>query len=55
MTQTNTKNLQKENTMDCNSHLDNTAPNVVVEWFILLVRILEVPGSNLGLETGYPG
>jgi hypothetical protein len=29
-------------------------PNVVVEWLPILLRIWEVPGSNLGLETGYP-
>jgi hypothetical protein len=29
-------------------------PNVVVEWLTLLLRIREVPGSNLDLETGYP-
>jgi hypothetical protein len=29
-------------------------PNVVVEWLTLLLRILEVPGSYLGPETGYP-
>jgi hypothetical protein len=28
-------------------------PNVVVEWLILLLRILEFPASNV--ETGYPG
>jgi hypothetical protein len=27
---------------------------VVVEWLALLLRIRKVPGSNLGLETGYP-
>jgi hypothetical protein len=27
--------------------------NVMVEWLALL-RIREVPGSNLSLETGYP-
>jgi hypothetical protein len=27
--------------------------NVGVEWFIL-IRIGEVPGSNLGSDTGYP-
>jgi hypothetical protein len=27
--------------------------NFVVEWFTLLLRIREVPGSNLGSETGY--
>jgi hypothetical protein len=29
-------------------------PNVMVEWLALLLRIREVPGSNLGPETGYP-
>jgi hypothetical protein len=29
-------------------------PNVVVEWLALLLRIREVPRSNLGPETGYP-
>jgi hypothetical protein len=29
-------------------------PNVVVEWLTLLLRILEVPSSNLGAETDYP-
>jgi hypothetical protein len=29
-------------------------PNVMVEWLTLLFRIREVPGSNLGPETGYP-
>jgi hypothetical protein len=29
-------------------------PNVVVEWLTLLLRIREVPGTNLGSETGYP-
>jgi hypothetical protein len=28
--------------------------NVVVEWLTHLLRIREVPGSNLGTETGYP-
>jgi hypothetical protein len=28
--------------------------NVVVERLTLLLRIRDVPGSNLGLETGYP-
>jgi hypothetical protein len=27
--------------------------NVVVKWLILLFRIQEVPGSNLGPKTGY--
>jgi hypothetical protein len=29
-------------------------PNVEVEWLTLLLRIHEVPRSNLDLETGYP-
>jgi hypothetical protein len=29
-------------------------PNVVVEWLTILLRIREVPGSNLGPGTGYP-
>jgi hypothetical protein len=28
--------------------------NVLVEWLTLLLTIREVPGSNLGRETGYP-
>jgi hypothetical protein len=29
-------------------------PNVVVEWLLLLLRIPEVPGSNIGFKTTYP-
>jgi hypothetical protein len=29
-------------------------PNIVVEWLTFLLRIWDVPGSILGLETGYP-
>jgi hypothetical protein len=28
-------------------------PNIVVEWLTLLLRIREVPGSNLGPQTGH--
>jgi hypothetical protein len=28
--------------------------NITVEWLALLLCIREVPGSNLGPETGYP-
>jgi hypothetical protein len=28
-------------------------PNILVEWLALLLRIREVPDSNLGLATGY--
>jgi hypothetical protein len=31
-----------------------TVVEFVVEWLTLLLRIWEVPGSNLGQETGYP-
>jgi hypothetical protein len=27
--------------------------NVVVEWLTLMLRTLDVPGSNLAPETGY--
>jgi hypothetical protein len=30
-------------------------PNVGVEWLTLLLLIREVPGSNLDMDTGYPG
>jgi hypothetical protein len=29
-------------------------PNVRAEWLALLLCIWEIPGSNLGPETGYP-
>jgi hypothetical protein len=29
-------------------------PNIAVEWLTHLFRIREVPGSNLGPDTGYP-
>jgi hypothetical protein len=29
----------------------NALPNVVVKWLMLLLRILEAQGSNLGSET----
>jgi hypothetical protein len=28
-------------------------PNVVVEWLTALFHTRDVPGSNLGLETGF--
>jgi hypothetical protein len=28
--------------------------SVVLEWLTLLLRIREVPGSNISPETGYP-
>jgi hypothetical protein len=34
---------------------ETQSPNVVVEWLTLLLRIREVPDSNMGLKTGYPG
>jgi hypothetical protein len=43
-------------------HVDDTtkdnanthAPNVVLEWLTVLLRIREVLGSNLDTETGHP-
>jgi hypothetical protein len=32
----------------------NLVSNVVVKWLTLVLRIRDVPGSNLGPETGYP-
>jgi hypothetical protein len=29
-------------------------PNIVFKWLTLVLHIAEVPGSNHGLETGYP-
>jgi hypothetical protein len=34
--------------------INNHVLNVLVEWLKLLLCILEVPGSDLGPETGYP-
>jgi hypothetical protein len=34
--------------------LHEPAPNVVVKWFTLLLRIREATPSNFGTETGYP-
>jgi heme-binding NEAT domain protein len=31
------------------------AQNVVIEWLTLLFCIWEVPGSNISVETSYPG
>jgi hypothetical protein len=33
--------------------MNTNSPCVVVEWLTLLVRIREVPASNIGQETGY--
>jgi hypothetical protein len=30
-------------------------PNVTVEWVAILLRVREVPASNLGSNTGYLG
>jgi hypothetical protein len=30
-------------------------PKVMIEWLAFLLRIWEVPSSNPGLITGYPG
>jgi hypothetical protein len=34
--------------------ISDMSPKVVIEWLKLLLHIQEVPGSNLGPETGYP-
>jgi hypothetical protein len=33
---------------------NNQTPNVTAEWLALLLRVQEVPGLSLGLETGCP-
>jgi hypothetical protein len=38
---------------DTNTEGEQT-PNVASDWLVLLLRIREVSGSNLGPETGYP-
>jgi hypothetical protein len=35
------------------STLNVLSPNVIVKWLTLLLRIQEVPGSNLSPDTGY--
>jgi hypothetical protein len=35
------------------AHFLTIKPNVLVKWLTFLLRILEVPGSNLGPQTGY--
>jgi hypothetical protein len=37
-----------------NLHHQLWTPTAVVKWLTLLLRIREVPGSNLGPEAGYP-
>jgi hypothetical protein len=45
---------------NCKSHGNAVAwstaaheQNITVEWLILLFHVLEVPGSNIGPESGY--
>jgi hypothetical protein len=38
----------------CHPNPYGEGPNFAVEWLTFLLRIREVPGSNLGPETGYP-
>jgi hypothetical protein len=45
--------LNSQNNDEHVSRSEHT-PNVDVEWLTRLLRILEVPDSDLGLETGYP-
>jgi hypothetical protein len=44
------KKVQQMKQNCINSH----RPNVVVDWVTFHFRVREVPGSNLGLSTGYP-
>jgi hypothetical protein len=37
-----------------NHRSDKNVTNIVVQWLTPLVSIWEIPGSNLGPETGYP-
>jgi hypothetical protein len=38
----------------CFAWIRDVTPNVVAEWLIPLLRAREVPGLNLGPETGSP-
>jgi hypothetical protein len=48
------------NVLNCPHCSVNLVPSVtvtryvVVEWLVHLLHIREVPGSNIGIETGYP-
>jgi hypothetical protein len=35
------------------TYFQMVSPNVAKDWLSLLLSILEVPGSNLGLQNGY--
>jgi hypothetical protein len=39
--------------VDQRKQLANLA-SIFAEWLALMIRIRDVPGSNLGPETGYP-
>jgi hypothetical protein len=43
-----------DNTLSTSFPKSSLSSNVMVEWLTLHLHILEVPGSNLGPETGYP-
>jgi hypothetical protein len=44
----------KKHKVNCESRISNEPkPIDVVQWLTLLLRIWEIPGSDLGLETGY--
>jgi hypothetical protein len=44
--------METEGLLQCAQ--EPVTPNIVVEFSTLLLRIREVPSSNLGLNTGYP-
>jgi hypothetical protein len=46
--------MKKKQEKRSKNYFDDRVSNVVVEWLALLLRIQEVPGSNLGQETDYP-
>jgi hypothetical protein len=46
--------MYDNNTLSTSLSKSSLSSNVMVEWLTLQLHILEVPGSNLGPETGYP-
>jgi hypothetical protein len=36
------------------SYSSKAKPNLAAEWLALLLKIREVPGTNLGPQTDYP-
>jgi hypothetical protein len=48
------RNFRNVRNLCFNLLLTPVTPNVMAEWLTLLSHIRDVPGSNLGRETGYP-